>query len=112
MTSHVLTIIAPPDGAPLEAGHINLVRAKLPDAQEPDWLAEGEACDLPIDGAGPPDEIVEVVRHALDNLDIDIACLPALGRRKKLLLSDMDSTVIDQECIDELGALAGIGAAT
>jgi phosphoserine phosphatase len=109
MTTHVLTLIAPPDGMSLEASHIKRVRASLPDAQEPDWLAEGEACDLPIEIAVSPDEIVEAARYALDNLDIDIACLPALGRRKKLLLSDMDSTVIDQECIDELGALAGIG---
>ena len=115
MTSHVLTLIGAPNGPPLEAGHIDRVRACLPDAREPDWLAEGEACDLPIDIAGSPQEgpsqeIVETARNALGGLAIDIACLPATGRRKRLLLSDMDSTVIDQECIDELGDLAGIGA--
>ena len=115
MTSHVLTLIGAPDGPPLEAGHIARVRARLPDAQEPDWLAEGEACDLPIDVAGSPregpvQEIVETARNALGGSAIDIACLPAAGRRKRLLLSDMDSTVIDQECIDELAALAGIGS--
>ena len=109
MTSHVLTLIAEPDAAPLEADHVDRVRARLPDAREPDWLAQGEACDLPIDLAGPPQEIVEVARNALGGLAVEIACLPAAGRRKRLLLSDMDSTVIDQECIDELGALAGIG---
>jgi phosphoserine phosphatase len=108
MTSHVLTLIGAPDGTPLEVGHINRVRTSLPDAQEPDWLAEGEACDLPIDVAGSPSRIVDTARHALGGVAIDIACLPATGRRKRLLLSDMDSTMIDQECIDELGALAGI----
>jgi len=110
MTSHVLTLIGSPDGTPLEAGHINLVRASLPCAQEPDWLAEGEACDLPMEVTGSPEKIVEIARQALGGLAIDIACLPTAGRRKMLLLSDMDSTVIDQECIDELGALAGLGA--
>ncbi|MHA1108648.1 MAG: phosphoserine phosphatase SerB [Alphaproteobacteria bacterium] len=110
MTSHVLTLIAAPDVTPLDAGHIDRVRARLPEAQAPDWLAEGEACDLPIEMAGSPQAIVETARDALGGAAIDIACLPAAGRRKRLLLSDMDSTVIDQECIDELGALAGIGA--
>lgn len=110
MTSHVLTLIGTPDGTPLEASLVKRVRASLPDAQEPRWLAEGEACDLPIDVAGSPPRIVEIARRALGGLAIDIACLPATGRRKRLLLSDMDSTMIDQECIDELGALAGIGA--
>lgn len=109
MATHVLILIGAPNGTPLETDHINRVRANLPNAQEPGWLAEGEACDLPIDIAGSPEKIVETARHALGELAIDIACLPAAGRRKKLLLSDMDSTMIDQECIDELGALSGIG---
>jgi phosphoserine phosphatase len=109
MTSHVLTLIAAPEGPPLEAGHIDRVRARLPAAHAPDWLAAGEACDLPIDIAGAPQEIVEAAGDALGAAAFDVACLPAAGRRKRLLLSDMDSTVIDQECIDELGALAGIG---
>ena len=110
MTSHVLTLIGAADGPALDAAHIDRVRACLPGAHEPDWLADGEACDLPIDVAVPLPEIVETARHALGGAAIDIACLPAAGRRKRLLLSDMDSTVIDQECIDELGELAGIGA--
>ncbi len=109
MTSHVLTLIGAPDATPLEADHVDRVRATLPDAQAPDWLAEGEACDLPIEVAGSPQEIVEAARNALGGLAIDIACLPAARRRKRLLLSDMDSTLIDQECIDEIGALAGLG---
>jgi phosphoserine phosphatase len=40
---------------------------------------------------------------------LDAAFLPAAGRRKKLLVADMDSTIIGQECIDELAALAGAG---
>ncbi len=40
---------------------------------------------------------------------VDINLLPAQGRRKKLLIADMDSTMIQQECIDELGDMAGVG---
>ncbi|MFL5260391.1 MAG: phosphoserine phosphatase SerB [Hyphomicrobiales bacterium] len=40
---------------------------------------------------------------------VDVAVLPAANRRKKLLIADMDSTMIGEECIDELGLLAGVG---
>ena len=109
MATHALILVGTPDRTPLEAVHIKRVRASLPNAQDPDWLADGEACDLPINLVGLPEETVETVRHVLDGLAIDVACLPATGRRKSLLLSDMDSTMIDQECIDELGMLAGLG---
>lgn len=48
------------------------------------------------------------VRHALDPLPIDVAIMPAQGRRKKLFLADMDSTMIEQECIDEMADMLGI----
>ena len=40
---------------------------------------------------------------------VDLVVLPAEGRRKQMLLADMDSTMIQQECIDELAAEAGVG---
>ncbi len=43
-------------------------------------------------------------------LGVDVNCLPASDRRKRLLLADMDSTMIGQECIDELADIAGVGA--
>jgi phosphoserine phosphatase len=49
------------------------------------------------------------VQADLSGLCIDVNCLPAAGRRKRLLIADMDSTMIDQECIDELAAEAGVG---
>lgn len=52
MTSHVPTLA----GAPPAAGHVERVRAVLPDAREADWLGKGEACDLPIDVAGAAQE--------------------------------------------------------
>jgi phosphoserine phosphatase len=51
------------------------------------------------------------VRGALADRPIDVAVLPAANRRKKLLIADMDSTIIEQEVVDELAAEAGVGAA-
>lgn len=45
----------------------------------------------------------------LQKLSVDLVVQPAAGRRKQMLLADMDSTMIEQECIDELAAEAGIG---
>ncbi|MEM1201170.1 MAG: phosphoserine phosphatase SerB [Pseudomonadota bacterium] len=58
---------------------------------------------------GPIGTQEEAVRAALGDQPIDVVHVPASGRAKKLLIADMDSTFIHQECIDELGKLAGAG---
>jgi phosphoserine phosphatase len=70
------------------------------------WLAEGHACDIPFDG--DPAKAEAAARAALEGATIDISAQPAEGRRKKLLVADMDSTIIEQECIDELAAELGL----
>ncbi len=45
----------------------------------------------------------------LQKMGVDLIILPAEGRKKKMLLADMDSTMIQQECIDELADEAGVG---
>ena len=86
----------------IQAGHaeflVNRVRQTFDD----------EACDIPFEGN--PQAVLAAVRQALDGLAIDMAALPADGRRKKLLIADMDSTLIEQECIDELADEIGHGA--
>ncbi|MEM9351123.1 MAG: phosphoserine phosphatase SerB, partial [Pseudomonadota bacterium] len=67
------------------------------------WLAQGEAAE--VEGALP-----DGVREALDAEGVDVNILPEGSRRKKLLIADMDSTMIEQECIDEMAAHVGIGA--
>jgi len=49
----------------------------------------------------------EILRDSMGGFS-DVALLPASNRRKKLLVSDMDSTIIQQECLDELAAYAGL----
>lgn len=48
------------------------------------------------------------LRSAVANIKADVAVLPLAGRRKRLLISDMDSTIIGQECLDEIAAFAGL----
>ncbi len=70
------------------------------------WLEPGVAAEFGL--AAYPDAFEDTWRD-LQGLGIDLAVQPAEGRRKALLLADMDSTMILQECIDELAAVAGVG---
>jgi len=71
------------------------------------WLAQGEAAEFAVEAV--PGNRWEVW-EGLQAQGIDMAVLPEAGRRKKMLLADMDSTMIAQECIDELAEVAGVGA--
>lgn len=64
-----------------------------------------QACEFVFDGGEKG--IVEAVRAAAKGLEADICVLPAANRRKRLLICDMDSTIIGQECLDELADFAG-----
>src|SRR5262249_6337631 len=70
----------------------------------PHWLSAGTACEFRVDGP----EVKDRARAALKDSAVDVNALPAEGRRKKLLLADMDSTIIGCECIDELADFAGL----
>ena len=102
--AHVVSLIAAP-GA-LEPSHVRAVRDAF-GGGDADWLAGGEAAEFAV--PAPPGRLGHVAAE-MRMLGIDVNCLPAAGRRKRLLLADMDSTMIGQECIDELADLAGVGA--
>ena len=71
------------------------------------WLAPGRALDVPF--AGEPDAVRAALRETLqDEWLLDVNVVPAEGRRKRLLVADMDSTIIGCECIDELADMAGL----
>ena len=72
------------------------------------WLADGVACDLPLPDGLRAGEAESRLHEALGDAPVDAAVQDADGRRKKLLIADMDSTMIDQECIDELADEVGI----
>ena len=72
------------------------------------FLADGIAADIPV----PADatDVVETLRKALGDAPVDVVVQEAENRRKRVLIADMDSTMIQQECIDELADEAGVGA--
>lgn len=71
------------------------------------WLAPDEAAEFMLEHR--PDNQWDVWAD-LQQMGVDLIVQPAAGRRKKMLLADMDSTMIQQECIDELAEEAGVGA--
>jgi phosphoserine phosphatase len=70
------------------------------------WLAPGEAAEF---GLPKVPENRWQVWDDLQQLGVDMVVQPSAGRRKMMLLADMDSTMIEQECIDELADQAGVG---
>ncbi|MBE7184957.1 MAG: phosphoserine phosphatase SerB [Methylobacterium mesophilicum] len=77
-------------------------------ATEPDWLAPGLACDLGLPDGSDAAETTARLRDLLAGEAVDCAVLDTTNRRKRLLLADMDSTIIEQECIDELADEIGV----
>jgi phosphoserine phosphatase len=71
------------------------------------WLAPGIAAEFALPAL--PANLWEVW-EGMQSLGLDLAVQPSAGRRKRLLVADMDSTMIEQECIDELAHMAGVGA--
>jgi phosphoserine phosphatase len=101
--SHVLTLVAMRDTATLSAAVIAQVRGAV-GGDTPDILSSGEAADIPL--AAAPD--MDAVRAALSRAPIDAIATPAEGRRKSLLVADMDSTIVTGETLDELADFAGL----
>jgi len=106
--SHVATLIAP--ASRLDAGMLARARAMLPGAAEPRWLADATAADISFSLSADVDQrdVAERLRGGVGGVDVVVQ--PSTNRRKKLFLADMDSTMIGQECIDELADYAGLKA--
>ncbi len=103
MPAFVATLVA----APARLTDAGLARAAqaLPSRGETRWLSPGEAADLVFEGAAD----LPALRAAAEEIGADIIVQPQAARDKKLLVADMDSTLIGQECIDELAKVAGVG---
>jgi phosphoserine phosphatase len=106
---HVLTLIAAP-GA-LTNDHLRAAKGALAslgaDLDQPEWLSEGEALDLPFQALAA-EQAVAAARGALGEAPLDLIAQPRAGRRKALLLADMDSTIVTTETLDEIAAFAGL----
>jgi phosphoserine phosphatase len=108
--SLVATLICNPANPALDSSIVDGARAILPGAGPARWLFNEVAVDIPFASSDAIDAIAGRLREARGDLPIDIVVQPEIGRRKKLFLADMDSTMIGQECIDELADFAGLKA--
>jgi phosphoserine phosphatase len=106
--SLVATLICHPANPALDSTVVDGARAILPEARPAHWLFDEVAVDIPFASDEPIAAIVTRLTQARGDLPIDIVVQPRIDRRKKLFLADMDSTMIGQECIDELADFAGL----
>jgi phosphoserine phosphatase len=120
--THVATLVGAPGAEALTAEILSAASSRLPGAREPVILSPNEAADIPFaPGAAYGNHAegafadaaycraaMSVLRLALGDAPVDIFVQPISWRRKKLLLADMDSTMIGQECIDELADFVGL----
>jgi phosphoserine phosphatase len=103
----VATLIANPS-RPLLVPALGEKAAEAISASGLYWLADGVACDLAIRDGMDTTEAETLLREAVGGEPIDVVVQDADRRRKRLLIADMDSTMIGQECIDELAAEVGL----
>ena len=110
MTAHALVFVASPEDKPayrealLMLGRVALNR-KLP---PPEVLSGWESAQWIYESVDS--ELRQEAAAAVAEMPVDWALVPVEGRRKKLLVADMDSTIINVECLDELADFAGIKA--
>ena len=105
--SLIATLVSSPADPQVTDGLITSVSRRLGgDAHK--VLAEGIAADIAVADYLSHSEAVHRVAEVVGEAAVDFAVLPLEGRRKKLLVADMDSTMIGQECIDELAAFVGL----
>lgn len=108
LLSHALVFVAADRSAYAETllaiGQVGKTRGFTPPRVLSGWEAAEWAVDV-VDS-----ELEEAVREAVGDRPVDWALLPADGRRKRLLVADMDSTIIGCECLDELADFAGLKA--
>jgi len=103
----VATLIANPAERALTGPLVDKA-ARAIGASRADWLATDIACDLPVAPGMSRDEALGALRAELDTAPVDCVVQEAGARRRAILIADMDSTMIDQECIDELADMVGL----
>ncbi|MDQ2090985.1 phosphoserine phosphatase SerB [Marimonas arenosa] len=102
---HIVTLLTAPAAPTLDAALIDSLRNAW-GGGEARWLAPGEAAEFDLQTR--PENFWEVWAN-VQSLGVDLVVQQAAARKKKMLLADMDSTMIRQECIDELAEVAGVG---
>jgi phosphoserine phosphatase len=115
-SADALVLTAPPGAGVLDAAAIDLARAQLPKSAigQERWLGQGEAWEVLFATEPEADRgaLRQRLASALAPRPVDVNIVPdgAVSRRKKLLVADMESTIIQQECLDEIADRVGLGA--
>ena len=99
----VLCLIANPTDSELDPALAAAVVQEI--GGELNWLDHAIACEI-IDPKSP--DALTLARQVIGDAKVDANLVPSQGRRKPLLIADMDSTMINEECIDELAAALGL----
>ncbi len=116
MPEYIATLVAAPGGKAIVEALAARAAAVLPSGRLNRWLDPGMAVDVAFDDPIYTERAdlwiamrahADRLREVLTGESIDVFVQPAAGRRKKLFLADMDSTMIGQECIDELADFVG-----
>ena len=103
--STVLTLVAAREAGMLTLAMIDRVRDAVGGGRTPVILSPGEAADI----SGVAADSLDAARAALEGARVDVLATREHGRRKRLLVADMDSTIVTGETLDELAAIAGVG---
>nr|WP_321460065.1 phosphoserine phosphatase SerB [uncultured Cohaesibacter sp.] len=106
--SFTLTLISAPADPAVSADLVAEVQSIISVDTEFAWLMEGVACDFVIPHHRDYANLRAELHAGLAHAPVDVIFQPSKGRKKKLLLADMDSTMIEQECIDELADEVGL----
>lgn len=107
--NHVLTLVAPKGKltAAIVAEAIAVLNNSGAAVDDRTWLANGEALDIAFNGS-EPHTVESDLRRAFSDMRVDLFAGPSQGRRKRLLLADMDATIVTSETLDELAARMGL----
>jgi phosphoserine phosphatase len=103
--TEVITLIAAPGAEQPLPGVVARLAREL--HSEPDWLAPGRACDLAFSG-DEPKATETIARRIIGEMAIDVLVQPAAGRRKRVFVADLESTIIENEVLDELAEFIGL----
>jgi len=113
MKTYALVLTSSPAAPALTAEIVDRALAALSESTRGEtlWLSEHEAWQVQFSVSEPPDadQVRATVAEALANLPVDVNVVSDdASRRKKLLVADMESTIIEQECLDELADHIGL----
>ena len=106
MTKEFLVLTAPPGAGVLTTDLVNRIADAIADAAPPNVLGDGEAIEFALPETGNAFEAA--LSACLQGAPVDVNFVAAGERRKQLLVADMESTIIEQECLNELAVEFGV----